>query len=179
MKKFVLLILTTILSVNTHAQFLVDSNGRAAFGVTRSSSNPLRSRLSVGDYGRSDAYMTINAPNINNGLYITRSGGTPYTTHSVITALNGNLWGLTENYGIYTTAYSNSPLNSSAKSFGLYAKAGNCDKGNIGVLGIATSDDNTNFFNVGIYGTNGQVLLEENGVIMPDTSEETSELQVS
>lgn len=163
MKKNIIILLAASLPMVAQAQFLVDSNGRAAFGVARSESNPLQSRLSIGDYGRSDAYMTITAPNINHGLYITRSGGTPYTSHSVITALNGNLWGLTENYGIYTTAYSSTPINGSCKSYGLYAQAGNCDQGNIGVLGIATSGAGTNFFDVGIYGTNAGVALEQHG----------------
>jgi len=158
MKRTFLLLLITSLSISSQAQFLVDSNGRAAFGVTRSSSNPLKSKLSVGDYGRFDSYMTITAPNINNGLYITRSGGTPYTTHSVITALNSDLWGLTENYGIYTTAYSSTSVGD-ATSYALFAKSGNCSNGNIGVIGIAQSSSNS-FKDVGVYGTNGNITFE-------------------
>lgn len=155
MKRLLYTLVAVSLSLCVHAQFLVESSGRSGFGVLSSDDYPLQSMLSVGDYGRSDAYMTITAPNINHGLYITRSGGTPYTTHSVITALNSDLWGLTENYGIYTTAYSSTPISGNVHSYGLFAKAGNCEYGNIGVLGIAKStvNSNSNYHDYGIYGS--------------------------
>lgn len=149
-KRF-LLFACLYIPVVAHAQFLVESSGKAAFGVLHSDSNPLQSALSVGDYGRSDSYFTVTANNINNGLYITRSGGTPYTSHTVITALNTNLWGLTNNYGIYTTAINETPITDSSKSIGLYSLAGNCKDGNWGVTGLIGGS--TSFPGIGVFGS--------------------------
>ena len=132
MKKSLFFLVALMFSINASAQFFVENSGKAGVGVTYNSSNNLNSQFSIGDYGRTDSYVTMTAPNNNHGLYIVRSGGTPYTTHSVITAVNGDLWGLTENHGIYTTAINSSPIYD-CRSFGVYSLAGNCMNGNKGV----------------------------------------------
>lgn len=161
MKKSLILSFLALLPIAAHAQFFIESSGKAAFGILQSASNPLQSALSIGDYGRSDSYVTVNAENKNNGLYITRSGGTPYTTHSVITALNTNLWGLTTNYGIYTTTINSTPIYDSCKAIGLYSIAGNCREGNWGVAGIV--DGESSFPGVGVMGSSSNSLFSPGG----------------
>lgn len=150
MKKSLFFLVALMFSINASAQFLVENSGKAGVGVTYNSSNHLKSQLSIGDYGRTDSYVTMTAPNNNHGLYIVRSGGTPYTTHSVITAVNGDLWGLTENHGIYTTAINSSPIYD-CRSFGVYSLAGNCMNGNYGVCGVLGGS--TSCPGVGVYGS--------------------------
>lgn len=154
MKKIFLSLVLLVFVISANAQLIVDNNGKIAIGVEYSDTLSLQSQLSISGEGRSDVHVTIDALNKNHGLYIVRKGGLPYTQHSAITAINDQIYGLTENVGIYTTAYSATPLSDTSKSFGLYAKAGNCNNGNYGVCGILGGTKN----GAGIYGTIGNIL---------------------
>jgi hypothetical protein len=154
MKNLFLSFVLLVFAISANAQLIVDDYGRIAIGVDYTDDLSLQSQLSISGEGRSDSHVTIDALNKNHGLYIVRKGGLPYTQHSAITAINDQIDGLTENVGIYTTAYSATPISSTSKSFGLYAKAGNCNNGNYGVCGILGGTKN----GAGIYGTIGNIL---------------------
>lgn len=160
MKKSVLVVFLLALSSVVNAQFLVESSGKAGFGVEYDSSNPLLSQLSVGDRGNSNYFMTIAGVGKNSTLKLSRSGGSAYTDHYVIDARNTEMYGLTTNYGIYTSAYNPTLITGTCQSYGLYAVAGNCQTANAGVCGLLYGSAK----GAGIYGSSSTV------VTMPSTN---------
>lgn len=154
MKKLFLSLVSFVFSISASAQLIVDDYGKIAVGVDYSETLSLQSQLSISGEGRNDSHVTLDALNSNHALYINRKGGEPYTHHSAIYALNNQLYGLTENYGIYTTAFSETPILDSSKSIGLFAKAGNCKNANYAVCGLIAGSNN----GAGIYGTTGNLI---------------------
>lgn len=144
-----------LLSINVNAQLLVEESGNAAVGVEYDIDHPLLSKFSVGDRGNSNYFMTVSGSGKNSTLKLTRSGGVPYTDHMVIDARNTEMFGLTTNYGIYTTAYSPTLISGSCSSYGLYAVAGNCETGNYGALGLLYGTG----YGTGVYGSSSTAVV--------------------
>lgn len=149
MKKLFLSFVLLVFAISANAQLIVDNNGKIAIGVEYSDTLSFQSQLSISGEGRSDAHVTINTYDTDHALYINRKGGSPYVENSAIYAVNNELYGISTNYGIFTSAFKPDPLYDSSRSFGLYAKAGNCGNGNFGVFGSVCGIQN----GAGVYGS--------------------------
>lgn len=154
MRKILSVVVLFIFFSNSQAQILVENSGKVAVGVSYDSSNPLLSKFSINSRGYANTLATIASTNLNNGVLITRTGGSPYSEHYALRVENNDVWGLTDNYGIYTKAFNSYPINDSSKSFGIFAFAGNCSNANYGVCGVLGGTQKGS----GVYGTNGSMI---------------------
>lgn len=154
MRKILSVVVLFIFFYNSQAQILVENSGKVAVGVSYDSSNPLLSKFAINSRGDAQTLATFTSTNLNNGVLITRTGGSPYTSHYALRVENNDVWGLTQNYGIYTNAINSYPISDWSQSFGIYAVAGNCSNANYGVCGILGGTQKGS----GVYGTNGSMI---------------------
>jgi hypothetical protein len=159
MRKILSVVVLFIFFYNSQAQILVENSGKVAVGVSYDSSNPLLSKFAINSRGDAQTLATFTSTNLNNGVLITRTGGSPYTSHYALRVENNDVWGLTQNYGIYTNAINSYPISDWSQSFGIYAIAGNCATANYGVCGKLGGTQKGS----GVYGTNGDIVELDQG----------------